>query len=77
MPFDPYSIIRHYIKDELSVYFFLKKRGNIICRKYEEFLSANHIEIGNEGILPAGSFKYDFFTIGRDGMGVMPPVAFK
>jgi hypothetical protein len=55
LPFDPLGMIRPYLKDELSVYFFLKKEGHIICRRYEEFLSANHIQAGEKKLPASGS----------------------
>lgn len=44
IPFDPKALIKPYLLEELSVYFFLKNRGFIICREYEEFLVANNIQ---------------------------------
>ena len=60
LAFDPLDIIAPYLNDELSVYFFLKKEGLIICRRYEEFLSANHMQIRkNSGHAGAGKNEYD------------------
>lgn len=42
-PIDPHTALAPYLREELSVYFFLKKRGALLCRNYEEFLAANHI----------------------------------
>jgi hypothetical protein len=41
IPIDPIAILQPFRQEELSVYFFLKARGIIICREYQEFLSVN------------------------------------
>jgi len=47
-PLDPRKIIKPFMLDELSVYFFLKSGGAITCREYGEFLSANDIRVGEK-----------------------------
>jgi hypothetical protein len=44
VPLDPKALIRPYLLEELSVYFFLKDKGSVICREYEEFLLANNMQ---------------------------------
>jgi len=48
IPFDPQAIIKPYLREELSVYFFLKNKGYIFCREYEEFLLANNMPIAGK-----------------------------
>jgi len=42
-PVNPRLILQAFRREELSVFFFLKAKGFIICREYREFLSANDI----------------------------------
>jgi len=49
IPFNPRIILQHFRRDELSVYFFLKTKGNLICREYREFLSANDLHMAESG----------------------------
>jgi hypothetical protein len=35
------TALKPYLSDDLSVYFFLKKDGKIVCMEYKEFLSLN------------------------------------
>lgn len=49
VPFNPRALIQPYRREELSVYFFLKMKGNIICREYREFLIANNVEVPDDG----------------------------
>jgi len=44
-PFNPRTILQSFHREELSVYFFLKSRGSLLCRNYEEFLSANDVQV--------------------------------
>jgi len=44
-PIDPRKILKPFMMEELSVYFFLKTGGMIICREYGEFLLANDIKM--------------------------------
>jgi hypothetical protein len=48
LPFDPRAIIKPYLREELSVYFFCKNKGYIICREYEEFLLANNMSVAGK-----------------------------
>lgn len=48
VPFDPKTLIKPYLLEELSVYFFLKNKGHIVCREYEEFLIANNMQIAGK-----------------------------
>lgn len=41
------ALVKPYVDEELSVYFLLKKNGNLVCRNYESFLLANHIGMIN------------------------------
>ncbi|MDO6429697.1 hypothetical protein Q4E93_03835 [Flavitalea sp. BT771] len=49
VPFNPTAILQRFRRDELSVYFFLKIKGNLICREYREFLSANDLPVADSG----------------------------
>ena len=49
IPFNPRIILQHFWREELSVYFFLKTKGNLICREYREFLSANDLSMAESG----------------------------
>jgi hypothetical protein len=51
-PFDPRALLKPYLLEELSVYFFLKNKGCIICREYDEFLSANNMVSAGKGYRP-------------------------
>ena len=45
VPVDPRAILQPFRRGELSVYFFLKLKGSLICREYREFLSANEVRM--------------------------------
>ena len=47
-PLDPRKIVKPFMMEELSVYFFLKTGGVIICREYGEFLLANDMRVGEK-----------------------------
>ena len=49
VPFNPRVILQHFRREELSVYFFLKTKGNLICLGYREFLSANDLHMADTG----------------------------
>ncbi|HVU53709.1 MAG TPA: hypothetical protein VHD83_01585 [Puia sp.] len=49
VPFNPRAVLRHFRREELSVYFFCKIKGNLICREFREFLAANDLEIPEIG----------------------------
>ena len=49
VPFDPKALLKPYLLEELSVYFFLKNNGCITCREYEEFLVANNMQVAEQG----------------------------
>jgi len=49
IPFNPRVILQQFWREELSVYFFLKTKGNLICREYREFLSANDLHKADTG----------------------------
>ena len=51
IPFNPRAVLQPFRREELSVYFFLKIKGDLICREYREFLSANNVEIPDEGYI--------------------------
>ena len=51
VPFNPRAILQHFRREELSVYFFLKIKGNLICREFREFLTANDLEIPETGYI--------------------------
>ena len=44
-PIDPQTILQAFRQEELSVYFFLKTKGTLICREYREFLSSNDVQV--------------------------------
>jgi len=44
-PFKPDILLRNYITSDLSVYFFLKKNGEIVYRNYDKFLYMNDIRM--------------------------------
>ena len=48
VPFDPWALIKPYLPEDLSVYFFLKNKGTVICREYEEFLLANNMQFSGK-----------------------------
>jgi hypothetical protein len=48
-PFNSMAILQHFRRQELSVYFFLKTKGNLICREYREFLFANDLYMADSG----------------------------
>jgi hypothetical protein len=48
IPFDPKALIKPYLLEELSVYFFLKNKGIVVCREYEEFLLANNMQFSGK-----------------------------
>jgi hypothetical protein len=48
-PFNPTAILQHFRREEFSVYFFLKSKGNLICREYREFLFANDLHMADSG----------------------------
>jgi len=47
-PTNPQAILQSFLQsfpqEELSVYFLLKTKGDLVCREYQEFLSANDPE---------------------------------
>jgi hypothetical protein len=45
VPFNPRTILQPFRREELSVYFFLKIKGSLICREFREFLIANNVDI--------------------------------
>jgi hypothetical protein len=45
IPLNPLAILQPFWLEELTVYFFLKTKGNLICREYREFLSANDMRV--------------------------------
>jgi len=45
VPFNPRAILQPFRREELSVYFFCKNKGYIVCREYEEFLLANNMPL--------------------------------
>jgi hypothetical protein len=47
--FDPRAVLEPFRGEELWVYFFLKTKGNIVCREYKEFLTANELEVPEAG----------------------------
>ena len=49
IPFNPRAILQRFRREELSVYFFLKIKGSLICREYREFLSANDLHMADSG----------------------------
>ena len=49
VPFNPRTILQPFRREELWVYFFLKEKGNLICREFREFLTANDLEIPEAG----------------------------
>lgn len=53
VPFNPLPILQFFRREELSVYFFLKLNGNLICQGYSEFLSANDVRVGDAAHSPA------------------------
>jgi hypothetical protein len=51
VPFNPRDVVQPFRREELSVYFFLKLKGNLICREFREFLTANDLEIPESGYI--------------------------
>jgi hypothetical protein len=51
-PFKPEILLKNYLTSDLSVYFFLKKNGEIVYRNYDEFLYKNDIRIDIERNAP-------------------------
>lgn len=51
-PFKPDILLRNYLTSDLSVYFFLKKNGAIVYRRYDEFLYMNEIRMDIERNVP-------------------------
>jgi hypothetical protein len=49
LPFDPRAVLQPFRLNELSVYFFCKTKGDIICREFKEFLLANDLEAPEAG----------------------------
>ncbi|MBN8851141.1 MAG: hypothetical protein BGO55_28425 [Sphingobacteriales bacterium 50-39] len=49
VPFNPRTILQPFRREELTVYFFLKIKGNLICREFKEFLTVNELEIPKAG----------------------------
>ena len=49
VPFNPKAILQPFRREELSVYFFCKIKGDLICREFTEFLTANNLEIPEAG----------------------------
>ena len=49
VPFNPKAVLQPFRRDDLSVYFFLKYKGAIICREYKEFLASNSLEVPETG----------------------------
>jgi hypothetical protein len=52
-PINPKAILQPFRREELSVYFFLKTKGLLICREYREFLSANNLPVSDSAYLLA------------------------
>jgi len=50
-PIDPQAILQPFRQEELSVYFFLKTKGSLICREYREFLSSNDMQVADGDLL--------------------------
>ena len=48
-PVNPRLIMQSFRREELSVFFFLKTKGFIICREYREFLVANGVGLAESG----------------------------
>ncbi|MBN9381605.1 MAG: hypothetical protein J0H74_12610 [Chitinophagaceae bacterium] len=44
-PIDPGAILQPFRQEELTVYFFLKAKGQLICREYREFLFSNDLQV--------------------------------
>ena len=53
IPIDTGTILRSFGQEELSVYFFLKTKGRVVCREYREFLSANDLKAPDDDHTPA------------------------
>lgn len=53
VPFNPRVVLQVFRREDLSVYFFLKVKGDLICREYREFLTANDLEIPEPGYVLA------------------------
>lgn len=51
IPVNPKAILQPFWREELSVYFFLKTRGRLICRDYREFLTANNLKVGDSSVV--------------------------
>ena len=51
VPFNPKNVLQPFRREELSVYFFLKIKGDLICREFREFLIANDLEIPEAGYI--------------------------
>lgn len=51
VPFNPKAVLQPFRRDDLSVYFFLKHKGAIICREYKEFLPDNNLEVPESGYM--------------------------
>jgi len=49
VPFNPRDVLLPFRLEELSVYFFLKIKGSLICREFREFLTANDLETPEAG----------------------------
>jgi hypothetical protein len=49
VPINPRAILQPFRREQLSVYFFLKFKGDLLCREYREFLAANNVEIPDTG----------------------------
>lgn len=63
-PIDFRKVVKPFATEELSVYFFLKKEGRIVCRHYKEYLEENDLQVDLDGIIWRYGRHFEDHTLG-------------